>query len=546
MATFLLQKKQRRFTLTQIFEFLQRNFLRPMQISYDNGKYICSCSFEERMLAKAKGFFWDEKLKHWYTEDVRVAARLREFCDESVKPKLIPLFLKITPWTGGLPHPQNLTLKEYQKTAAGFSLSRNHSYLGLDPGLGKGVIAAVLHNALGGHLVFICPTFLMRNVEYEFLKWSSLQKVFISRLSTPPPKEAKSSVWIIPDSMVIKPQTQKRLKEFVERTNADYGKKPFLIVDEAHRYKNMDSQRTHALFMAIKPLFNRTVLMSGTPMPSRPIELFPVLTRCAPETIDFMTLNEFSNRYCGGADPNKYGQRDRGATNVKELSERIAKYMLRIRKDEVLTELPPKTEEMVFISDDLPTEIAELDRLLLRKIDPKNLVGLDDEGQAGLKQLPLSTYRREIGKRKALLAAPYIRNLLTDSEQVAIIVFAIHKEVVRYLAKELEDFLPIVVNGDTPVDTRQDLVKTFQTDKTRRLVIGNIQALGVGFTMTKATRVIFTEFSWVPGENDQASDRAHRIGQRDNVFCQYLVYRNSLDRMVLETIFKKKEALAYI
>ena len=69
------------------------------------------------------------------------------------------------------------------------------------------------------------------------------------------------------------------------------------------------------------------------------------------------------------------------------------------------------------------------------------------------------------------------------------------------------------------------------------------------FTLASCTPlriVVFAEFSWVPGDNDQASDRAHRIGQRDSVLVQYLLYRNSVDRTVLSAIFAKRRSTAHI
>jgi SNF2 family DNA or RNA helicase len=77
-------------------------------------------------------------------------------------------------------------------------------------------------------------------------------------------------------------------------------------------------------------------------------------------------------------------------------------------------------------------------------------------------------------------------------------------------------------------------------------VIGNYKAMGVGFTLTRATRVIFVEYSWNPAENEQAADRAHRIGQTETVFVQYMVYKDSVDKKVIERILKKREGSRHI
>src|SRR5690606_36049177 len=121
-----------------------------------------------------------------------------------------------------------------------------------------------------------------------------------------------------------------------------------------------------------------------------------------------------------------------------------------------------------------------------------------------------------------------------------ILLFAIHKATVAGLAEKLKEYKPLVITGDVHEDKRQDLVNTFQASKAHRVFNGNIQACGVGFTLTKATRVLFVEFSWVDGDNQQASDRAHRIGQNQSVLVQYVVLKDSFDRTHMEVLLKKR------
>ncbi len=97
-----------------------------------------------------------------------------------------------------------------------------------------------------------------------------------------------------------------------------------------------------------------------------------------------------------------------------------------------------------------------------------------------------------------------------------------------------------MITGDVLKAKRQPLVDEFQKNPKRRLLIGNIEACGLGFTLTKATRVLFVEFSWVDGQNGQASDRAHRIGQNQSVLVQYVVLKDSFDRQRMETLLRKR------
>jgi len=120
------------------------------------------------------------------------------------------------------------------------------------------------------------------------------------------------------------------------------------------------------------------------------------------------------------------------------------------------------------------------------------------------------------------------------------LIFAIHKEVIGILKDGLEKFKPLIITGDTGMSERAKRVAAFQAGESR-VFIGNIQASGTGFTLTKATRVIFAEFSYVPAENLQAMDRAHRIGQHENVLVQYLVFKDSVDATVMQSILKKNK-----
>jgi SWI/SNF-related matrix-associated actin-dependent regulator 1 of chromatin subfamily A len=316
-----------------------------------------------------------------------------------------------------------------------------------------------------------------------------------------------------------------------------------LFIDEAHRFKNDTAGRTKVIFgdkkkEGIAKWFDRVYYLSGTPMPNRPMELYPVLSNSAPETIDFMDRFKYGIKYCAGH-KNEFGWDFSGASDVTELASKvIGKFMIRMRKDEVLKELPPKTEELVLIGDNLTPKLAEIDSKILKTFSPQDLMnGRLGDGE----ELHLMTYRKELGIHKAPLAGKYIESLLEDTDE-NILVFAIHKDVIYHLQTCLEKYNPLVITGDTAMKVRHDVVQRFQdASGGHRLFIGNIQAAGTGLTLTKASRVVFAEFSWVPADNDQASDRAHRIGQRDNVFVQYLVFQNSIDRTVIETILRKKK-----
>ena len=122
---------------------------------------------------------------------------------------------------------------------------------------------------------------------------------------------------------------------------------------------------------------------------------------------------------------------------------------------------------------------------------------------------------------------------LLDGGVEKVAVFGHHVDVVKGIAGGLNRFNPVVITGTTPGKARQDAVDKFMTDPACRVFSGNLIAGGTGITLTSACDVVLAEPSWVPGENEQAVDRLHRIGQDKTVVVHTLVVEGSLDAKIL-------------
>lgn len=515
-----------------------------MHITLENGYFVFHCKFEERETAKKLGFRWDIDKRKWCTTEAHVAAKSHHICDGEAKAKIRNLFIRKREWKESLITPSHLELKEFQKTATLFALERNRSYLALDCGLGKSIIACAIQNSLKSPTVFVCPPFLLSNIQNEITKWCPGVTLHTSASA---PKFI-NGIWLIPYSMVYKDEYQKSISQFLYFYNKVERSNTTLICDEAQYLKNSTAKRTKAV-LSFANEFDKVVFLSGTPMPNRPMELFSILSTCAPETINFKNMFEYGQRYCGP----KIGFQGRwdysGASHVEELSSNVKdKFMLRLRKRDVLKELPEVVEETIILSASLPPALREMDRHILAKYTPDELVKKQIKEVINLdtgEPLHIETYRRELGKLKAESITDFINEIMNNTDE-SILLFAIHREVIDALDKALKKHNPLVITGATPVLFRQKLVDEFQVNPARRILIGNISAMGTGFNITKASRVIFAETSWVPGENEQAVSRADRIGQQNVVICQYLVYANSVDASVLQTVLRKKEEIRKI
>jgi hypothetical protein len=153
----------------------------------------------------------------------------------------------------------------------------------------------------------------------------------------------------------------------------------------------------------------------------------------------------------------------------------------------------------------------------------------------------ISRVRHETAIAKAPLVAEYCKELLDSVEKL--VIFAWHADVIDLLVRELAKFHPVSLTGQTPQERRQGIVDTFQTDPTCRAFIGNMQAAGVGITLTAASTVLFAELDWVPGNITQAEDRCHRIGQTDNVTVFHVVLENSIDEKLATTLVDKQAVI---
>lgn len=440
--------------------------------------------------------------------------------------------------------PPGLKYLDFQVASIIFSIERNNSYLALEQGLGKSVCAAGIAKEMGAAVVYVVPPFLVKNAVNEFKRWAPelTVDVYGNDKMVEVPK-----VLIIPSTLITREHAFEDVLSFL-RYWGEYVST--IIVDEAHYYKNDTSQRTKALLghrifhksgpeiveEALTDLFDKTVLMSGTPMPNSPIELYTVLSKLAPDTIGRRSRFDFGKRYCA-AYKKHFGWDYSGSSNELELQRAVihprGPYMFRVLKKSV--DLPEKIESVFVVSNDMSPRVASMDKKFSKLYDKeKDLIRAQfEKASPDGEELHIMSYRKLLGIEKVKCAAPYYESVLDDTDE-KLIIFAYHNDVIEELRKALSKYKPIVITGKTPVNKRQALVDTFQKDKSVRLILGNYKAMGVGLTLTAARRAIFHEFSFVPGDNNQAADRIHRIGQNQTCFIQYVVFENSLDKRVIE------------
>lgn len=302
----------------------------------------------------------------------------------------------------------------------------------------------------------------------------------------------------------------------------DYAGIQTVVFDECHRLKNNKALRTKAAMLMMKKI-DRVYALSGTPIPNRPIELWPILHGLG---IFRGGWFDFAARYAKMWSA-PWGLDVSGASNIPELKALMRPHVLRRKKEDVFVDY--QQPQVSLITFDLPVDKKE------QQFDADALVANPNAIMAfeGLAEI-----MREAGMRKIKPAAEFIDDLLQSGEPV--VVFAHHKDVVHGLVEQLKDHKPVVVVGDTPRTKRDENIAAFQAGKTK-VIVGNIAAMSEGVDLSAADTIVFVECTWSTSALEQASSRVENITKNGTKPVIYLLtIRASLDHNVLAKVLKKQ------
>lgn len=530
-----------------------------MEVTWTGRRFEAHTRYEERTIPKAAGFRWDRDAKCWWTASAELAAALSAYADESARQLLDAAAEHAVESVAAsraadadidIPVPDGLTLRPFQRAGVAYALGRQNTLIGDEMGLGKTLQALGVINVDESirKVLVVAPLAVKINWQREAEKW-------LTRPMTIGFATAKE--WPESDIVIIHPDVLARRPEIHQQTW------DLLVVDEAHLFKNDKAARTQALFGGRgRPAVQarRTLALTGTPIPNRPRELWPLVHALAPA--EFSSWYKFVERYCG-AYQDRFGWNTQGATNLAELQEKLrATLMIRRRKADVLTDLPAK-ERQVLVLD--PADISggkaavrkeakEIAALAKARAEAAIAVELakagGDEtaykeavaalqGAARTEFSAMSRLRHDTAVAKAPAVVEVVKEHLEGGVE-KIGVWAHHHDVVDIVKAGLADFNPVVVTGETKADDRQAAVDAFQADPQTRVFIGSITAAGVGITLTAASHAVFAELDWVPGNVSQAEDRHHRIGQAESVLVQHVVLDGSIDAKLAKTLLAKQ------
>lgn len=505
----------------------------------------------------------------------------------------------------------NRKLREHQKDAVKFLLSRKQCILADSMGLGKTTSLTVA--ALEGqyeHVLIICPASIKTTWKKE-LEWyvdpsqvtiiegfvgkkkSELEeflgypvgksKLTVNELL----KEAKEKGkwkenrfvivnYDILDEFYKIPETrsQANINEAYEKSpmlKYLIGKRSLVIIDEVHRLSNPDSIR----YKVIKDLLKRgnpdgIFESTGTPITNRPMNFYNVMCFLS----DPITQNweEYVKRYCNGFKIPAKGEKEKwtniflkqnkiankwsmtykqeedckqfikdnarhiwindGESNLDELKSRVSHIYLRRVKEDIPGMVNKEIHEIFY--DLNIQQLFEYNRLW-EEYEAQRLE-LDPNLEINKELIEGGVYRRYLSNQMVPHTINLVEDLLEEGRKV---VIACCYDEELYTLQEHFGKKCVIYNGKLTPKQKDAAERKFMEDPDIRVFIGNIQAAGVGLTLTSANALVFNNISFVPGDNLQMADRIHRLSATTDVDIFYQIFRDTQYEKMWNIVLKK-------
>lgn len=477
----------------------------------------------------------------WYVDAMSNWAVSRKICSRvqravsarEVVDYTIPPMPKLT-----VPHGLKLEPYEYQKEGIAYALQHKRCIFGDQPGLGKTLQAiGTVTIARAYPVLVVCPAALKINWQREFMKFAGKQALILD--------DKNKSTWhrfvetkccdiYITNYeslrkffvMGIKDDTRFTMRSITFDPRITLFKS--VIIDESHKCKSSKTQQSKFLEGICKGK-EYVLELTGTPVVNNNADLIQQL-KIMGRLEDFGGYRHFVERYCDGP---------KQSSHVKELNWRLSMTcFFRREKAKVLTQLPDKSRQYIEVDIDNRKEYDRAEADLIQYL--REYKNASDEkiekAMRGEVMVRMGILKSISARGKIKVFSEFIHDVIDGGEKL--IVFAYLKEVVQELKRNFPD--AVTVTGEDNATRKQAAVDKFQNDPECRLIILNYKSGGTGLTLTAASRVAFIEFPWTFSDCEQAEDRAHRNGQKNNVNCYYYLGKDTIDKYMYQVIQTKK------
>ncbi|MGG7176319.1 SNF2 helicase associated domain-containing protein [Clostridium paraputrificum] len=476
------------------------------------------------------------KNKAFYLQEALDNSRLLPYSGEEVLKDITNKLQELASQDYTLPEELKGTLREYQIT--GFKWLKTLSYLGFggvladEMGLGKTLqtIAFILSEENKSTLI-VTPTSLIYNWENEFKKFAPSLKVAIIHGAKKERLELieKSRNY---DVILTTYGTLRNDIELYKGMKFDY-----CIIDEGQNIKNPLAQNTET----VKEV-NAGVkfALSGTPIENSLMELWSIFDFVMPGYL--YSRKVFQNKFISGS-------------NIELLKSLIRPFILRRLKKDVMKELPDKIEKKFYV--DLVQNQKKVYKIIAD--EAKNDFANMDPRDSRIAVLAALTKLRQIclepsivvedyngGSGKVDVALEILEGYIESGDKV--LLFSQFTSLLKIMANYLDKagIGYYYLDGSTKASERINLVNKFNEGEDKKIFLISLKAGGSGLNLTSANVVIHFDPWWNPAIEDQASDRAHRIGQKKVVEVIKLIAKGTIEEKVVELQEEKKELISKV
>ena len=438
----------------------------------------------------------------------------------------------------------------YQLEGVRYALDHKKCIFGDQPGLGKTlqaictIVKAHKESKKYGDsfpCLVVCPAALKVNWQREFKKFAGIDALILD--------DRNKGTWELfctrknmkgePLCSVFITNYESLRKFFVLKVLQDgRGKKVIydprislfkaVILDESHKCRNKTTLQSKFAEGICKG--KRWVLeLTGTPVVNNNTDLIHQLA-ILDMLKEFGGYRKFVDKFCDG--PTK-------SSRLRELNFRLWKHcFFRREKKDVLTQLPEKTRQYITVDLTNRKEYDAAERDIVSYL--RQYKNADDErverAMRGQIMVTMGILKQVAARGKIQAVSEFVHNIIDGGEKL--ILFAFLKDVIAELKKEFPH--AVTVTGSDNIQQKQQAVDSFQNNPDCKLIILNYKSGGTGLTLTAASRVAFIEFPWTYSDCEQAEDRAHRNGQKNNVNCYYFLGEDTIDQYMYDVIQTKK------
>lgn len=409
----------------------------------------------------------------------------------------------------------------YQYEGIGWLFSKSSALLADEMGLGKTMqtitaIRLLVRSGQVRRVLLVCPKPLLPNWQREFRTWAEELPFVVVEGDG----ERRRLTWTMPGVPVLIANYESLVRDFAAFGEDEFPKFDLVVLDEAQRIKNRTS-RTAETARALPR--RRSWALTGTPIENRPEELG--------------ALYEFLEVVPPNATP-----------DLRQLQYLAKQFILRRTKNLVMKDMPPRLDRDEFL------ELLPSQKYAYEKAEKEGIIHLNDLGDSISVQhvFELVLRLKQITNFDPLTGeSAKLDRLEADMEEIAAsggkaILFSQWTKVLDWLAKPMAKYGALLYHGGIPTKQREPILKQFKEDPNSHIILMSYGTGAVGLNLQFAGYVFLFDRWWNPAIEDQAINRAHRIGCKSQVIVTRFISKDTIEERIDKVLTEKRELFARI